>query len=146
MTNKLTKPFSLATCGRATAERYTGQPTMDVISIYSPGWTQAALQEGWRQVTFIGMNDDHNPEEHNIRRIVMAALDAIRDSEGLLVHCEMGMSRSVGVAYALSDWFGIPYSNSFKGNAQIRRAVLYYLNKLAEYNPSLITLYHDRLQ
>ncbi len=116
--------MKLQTCGIRMAETMAGRPTWHVISIKSPGGTQAVISYRWGQTTYITLADDRSPDPRAVARIAAAVLRARADgAEGLLVHCEMGVSRSVGIAKAVAARFGLSYDSASFGNRHLQAAV-----------------------
>ena len=96
---------------RAQAEALSPELTTAVISITAPGSPRAALEEGWLDVLRLEFDDALQPstavpelvlfDEWFARRI-HDFVDLYQTSD-FMVHCEAGMSRSVGVAVFLHE-------------------------------------------
>jgi predicted protein tyrosine phosphatase len=101
----------IQSCARYLAERAEGAPTWAVISLRAQGEDPADLKPGWGAVTFVELNDDDQPDPLAIRAIAHALFRAWEDGrEGVLVHCAMGVSRSVAVARAAAAVLGWEYA------------------------------------
>lgn len=118
------EPMVLRTASLRVALTTPPLPGWHVISIASDAAVEAALPPGWDRVTYVVLSDTAAPDARACRRIAHAALTARHaGAVGLLVHCEMGLSRSVGVARALVDVLGCAYDSSREGNPDVRRLV-----------------------
>ena len=115
----------IKTGGIRIAEGYLrGNPDWDVISIRSFEGRVATLAEGWGNKTFVVLNDvgvSNDPAE--INRIAVALQRAFNEGKNVFIHCEMGVSRSVGVAYAAAEHFNEPYQHAHHGNSTVKSQV-----------------------
>lgn len=106
------------------AQLLTPMTDVHVISIRSPGNACAVLPSGFGCVTFVAMSDQTAPEPAAIATIARAARIARdQDVRRLVVHCEMGVSRSVGAARGIAAAFGLPFDSEFPGSSVVLAAV-----------------------
>lgn len=111
--------------GRDQAEASIGWPHWAVISITAE--QPAALKEGWHNILrlefddidVVGDFDAPKPyilfnDNHATRIIEFAKV--VRDShkvEGILVHCQAGISRSAAVAKWIAEKYQLPFVESY---------------------------------
>jgi len=112
-------------CGRKEAEARTPDPGWTVISITDPGG-EAALQNGWFEVLRLQFHDidpdkilnpflradvvkAKPPMTPKQAAVVVAFVRRMMRSEveGILVHCEQGVSRSAATAQWIVDRYGL---------------------------------------
>jgi predicted protein tyrosine phosphatase len=106
------------------AEQLRGSSDTHVISIRTPGDSEAAICYQFGVVSFVAMSDTNQPEPEAVRRIVDAArLAQAKQAKNLVIHCHMGVSRSVGVARAIAAHYGASYESDWPGNEAVRSAV-----------------------
>ncbi len=125
--------MELKTCSRREAMHTPPNAHWAVISIYTPEDVPATLQHGWGIVSFFAIPDTDTPiPDMQLTRLRKAIIRAMMGGyKGVIIHCDMGVSRSVGIAKAISDTYKIDYSSPFSGNASIYRSVFNSLNTLA---------------
>lgn len=100
-------------------ERHAGDPGLAVISITDPGATPAylaptfgpVLRMQFDDVDTVGIHNgpDCRPFDDHLARSTLSFLDSVNASMeqyGLIVHCEMGRSRSAAVAWFVACQFG----------------------------------------
>jgi len=106
--------------GRDQAEASLGWPHWAVISI--SGLNPAVLKGGWHSVLRLEFDDVDTPEEPYIMfspahaNQIIDFAEAARDShevEGILVHCQAGISRSAAVAKWIAEKYGLPYPDKY---------------------------------
>lgn len=112
--------MKLQVCTRQEAESLPGKPDWAVISISDPisAFGQAKLQPGWYAVHRVSFQDADPRTDESELHIMMTEDDArgivyfVRQYapkvQGFMVHCNMGIGRSQGVAAWLSERFNIP--------------------------------------
>lgn len=123
--------MNLITMGQYEAERLSPRADWHVISIRSPGNPAAMIANKFGACTFVAMADDDSSDPDAVHKIARAAMAAYRaNAETLVVHCEMGVSRSVGVARAIAQALELTYANDFRGNRTVRHAVALALDHL----------------
>lgn len=66
---------------------------------------------------------------NTLERMVRAYEIALESDIPLIIHCEMGVSRSVAVARALADYGEHEYNSPFPGNNSIYRQLYNFLMK-----------------
>ena len=100
---------------REIAEDMIPDPDVGVISITDPGPRQAALREGWGAVLRLSFHDlDRQWQNYVLMSSAQARelLTWLEDNEdklnGIVVHCEAGISRSAAVAKYLCERYGLP--------------------------------------
>jgi predicted protein tyrosine phosphatase len=94
---------------RAEAEQHRPLPGAVCISIANPRQSPARLEEGWSAVLRLGFHDTDRPggnftpmtQEH--AREVIAFCHSHRDAP-IVVHCQVGHSRSVAVGAFIAAW------------------------------------------
>lgn len=106
--------------GRDQAEASAGWPHWAVISI--SGLNPASLKNGWHSVLRLEFDDIDTPEEPYIlfsdtqANQVIDFVQAVRDSyevEGILVHCQAGISRSAAVAKWIAERYKLPFNEQY---------------------------------
>jgi predicted protein tyrosine phosphatase len=88
-----------------------------VISIADVGADDARLQQGWHDVLRLGFDDiDHDDGEYVLcdefhARAIIEFVERCNDEkvEGILVHCNAGISRSAAVAKWISERHGLNF-------------------------------------
>lgn len=96
--------MNIYTCRQAIAENFIGNPNMHVISIRTVGDKPAALDTAWGHITFVEINDDNSiPSDRVIVEICTGVLLAKMQKADMLIHCQLGVSRSVAVARAIAS-------------------------------------------
>jgi predicted protein tyrosine phosphatase len=102
--------------GRDQAEASTGWPHWSVISI--SGLNPAVLKDGWHSVLRLEFDDIDVGEEPHIlfneshaERVIdfVTAVQESHEVEGILVHCQAGVSRSAAVAKWIAERYGMPF-------------------------------------
>jgi len=107
------------------AEQLRGDSSTHVISIRTPGDCPADIRRNFGMVHYVALSDTDSPEPEAIARIVNAAIIAREyRANHLVIHCHMGVSRSVGAARAIAEHFGAEYDAQWPGNEAVRTAVL----------------------
>jgi len=102
--------LDLRTLSRHQAEGWDPCANAHCISITSSRADVARLSTDWAAVTVVDMADGSSDQSDACQRIARAASAAVAASAGtLVVHCEMGVSRSVGAALAIAAYYGVPY-------------------------------------
>lgn len=114
---------SVTYCSRREAELATPDPRCAVISITNPGTTPASIAPGWHSVHRVAFDDidfdsiqgvytrvlaerHYDPITADQARDIKAFVDSALDNgvSRFVIHCEMGVSRSAGVAVWLVDY------------------------------------------
>lgn len=117
--------MNIKTMPQYKAEATPGRADTHVISLHSNGNRRANLQDGFGRVTYMAVDDVREFDFDDAQPIAKAIVQARDEGAAtLLVHCEMGVSRSVGVARAAAAFLEAPYENEFLGNGPLKRAVL----------------------
>lgn len=97
------------------AKRMTPIPNIGLISISSPSskFTLCELKPGWEHVLhlrFYDIDKDQGPWKtisiHQVEMLVRWIEELQGEVDGVLVHCEAGISRSAAVAKFISDAYG----------------------------------------
>ena len=122
--------MNIVTMPQYKAEQLRGDSSTHVISIRTPGDNEAAICFDFGTVSFVAMSDTNKPEPWAIRKIVEAArLAWAQQAKTLVIHCHMGVSRSVGAARAIAEHYGVAYDADWPGNEAVRMAVLQALRQ-----------------
>ncbi len=94
---------------RAIAEKLQPTGTQVMVSIHDRVQGPAALQTGWKDVLYLSFHDtDVAKEDYDLfseeqAKEVIAFIDRHSEVEQIVVHCNMGVSRSAAVAMFISD-------------------------------------------
>ena len=121
----------LRTASRRQAEALPADPTVHVLSLTSDTHDPASLDFGWGAVRRIALWDTADAQPEAARAIADALVEAVAQQAPLLVHCEMGVSRSVAVAQAASAVLPVAHVNPApgqRGNPDVRRQVIQALH------------------
>ncbi|WP_162487208.1 MULTISPECIES: dual specificity protein phosphatase family protein [unclassified Variovorax] len=95
------------------AEKIHPLPNCGVISLTTPGDPDAVLHSGWAAVLRLAFHDADKPEPERIvfskemAREIVAFLRANEQLDEVLVHCDLGISRSAAVALFIRDTFDV---------------------------------------
>ncbi len=109
---------TLLTMGREEAEQFTPGPDDLCISIRSPRASHVPrLRAGWREVLSLVFDDapvgDPSGEAVQLSDdqadAVVALLERHPNAHRLVIHCEVGLSRSVSMAMAIAHAHGAVY-------------------------------------
>lgn len=101
---------SVAFYPRAKAQLLRPGPTDVLISIHDADQEPAVLQDGWRDVLRLSFHDIDIPKEGfdlfhaSQAEEVIAFATKYATVEHIYVHCNMGASRSAGIALFLAKW------------------------------------------
>jgi len=94
---------------RLTAENIVPSAGDVIISIYTPNGSPAVLQQGWADVLLLSFHDSDVSDvdvelfsDHHAKQI-FEFVEKHKDVERLVVHCDMGHSRSAAIAIYLSE-------------------------------------------
>jgi predicted protein tyrosine phosphatase len=110
-------------CSRKDAEAMPARRNWAVISITEPvsAFGPAKLQEGWHLVLRLEFHDIDVHEEPYVmmsqemaKQIVDFARDMAQEVEGILVHCNAGVSRSAAIALWIADEFDLPFNRAYQ--------------------------------
>lgn len=119
----MNKP-TITTMGQGTAERYEPKPRSLCISITCPTVPLASLRDGWASVLRLQFIDDQwnaHMKPHDYERIAAKVLEYLIMLTGkidhIVIHCTVGVSRSVSLAQAIRVYYGIPCTEDFILNA-----------------------------
>jgi predicted protein tyrosine phosphatase len=118
---------------RAVAARWKPVPGSVLISIHDHAEEPLQPQEGWTDVVWLRFDDTDNPNiglevfSTSQAEQVLAFAEKHRNAAELVVHCQMGHSRSAGVAIFLSEHLGLP---CFKEQRQVTAMTWQGYNKL----------------
>jgi predicted protein tyrosine phosphatase len=99
---------------RHLAEKVHPLPNCGVISLQTPGDPPACLHADWTSVLRLAFHDADKPESDRIlfsREMAQDIVSFLRANEHLdelLVHCDLGISRSAGVALFVRDALDVP--------------------------------------
>lgn len=122
--------MKIVTMAQHAAEKMRGYGDWHIISLRSPGNSAATLGDQWGKITYVAVADDDFVDRTAVRKIAKAVADAHNARvTGLLIHCEMGVSRSVGAARAVAATYELPYENEFLGNQRLKRALMSALSE-----------------
>ena len=107
--------------GRKEAESRHGWNDWAVISITEPGFDPADLKRGWNNILRLEFHDAENPlisrvlfNSEDARKIIEFVAQAHRgDSDGILVHCTAGISRSAAVAKFIAHKHDLPFNHNY---------------------------------
>lgn len=98
------------------------KPNWAVISITEPmsAFGQAKLKDGWHKVLRLEFHDldvENEPyvlmDKEMARQVVKFARDNSQEIEGILVHCNAGVSRSAAIALWIADEFGLQFNRQY---------------------------------
>lgn len=107
--------------GRSQAEALYGRSHWAVISITQPG-EKVDLRSGWHSVLRLHFHDIDQPEDpytlfdESHAKQIIDFVSAVNDSgqvEGILVHCQAGISRSAAVARWIADQCELPFPDGY---------------------------------
>jgi predicted protein tyrosine phosphatase len=116
---------------RATINRTLPSAQHVVISLYTPGDKPVDLPEGWALTGAIAVEDsDKGFTESDMSNIHMMVEYARQRDLDLIVQCDMGVSRSVGVARAISDSYQGEFRHLSPGNTQLRTQLTRYFMRM----------------
>lgn len=110
-------------CGRKDAEAMPALRDWAVISITDPlsAFGPAKLQDGWHLVLRMEFHDVDVEEEPYVLmdaemagQIVSFVRDMAQEVEGILVHCNAGVSRSAAVAFWIADEYNLPFNRNYQ--------------------------------
>jgi len=100
------------------AEAIAPPPNCGVISIKTPRDPDAALKEGWSAILRLSFFDADNPKDQTDKAGMLfdeagakQILAFVKENAGLdelVVHCDLGISRSAAVAILLGEYLGVP--------------------------------------
>lgn len=103
---------------RHMAEAIAPPPNCGIISIKTPSDPDAALNEGWSAILRLSFLDADDPKDQAGKESVLfddaaakRILAFVRENAGLdelVVHCDLGISRSAAVAILLGEYLGAP--------------------------------------
>lgn len=134
----------IVTRSKREAEGQLGLRKWHVISLRTTNTPKPDLDEkDWGSVTYLELpeSDMYHVEEEKIAVITEAAMRAYDCAKagsvaGLMVHCDMGVWRSVGVAKAIADALNLRYDTQHTGSAYLRKLVyedmLAYMDRVAK--------------
>lgn len=119
---------------RHVAERLAAPPMSVLISIYDRSEARIVPQPGWQDVLFLRFHDSdgsHLGLEQFSPEQAQQTLDFVHkhlDAYQLVIHCQMGRSRSAALALFFSDLLAVPCFNGTapvdpKYNQQNRRVL-----------------------
>lgn len=99
---------------RNVAEKYNPAPGSVLISIHDLSDPPMLAQPGWQEVLVLRFHDTDGQQsglevfapEH--ARSILAFAERHKDASELVVHCQMGYSRSAAVAIYLAEKYGVP--------------------------------------
>ena len=99
---------------RVVAELYKPAPNSALISIHDVSEAPATLQPGWLDVLVLRFHDTDGQQvglevfSEAQAREVLAFARRHHGCDELVVHCQMGHSRSAAIAIYLSEQYGVP--------------------------------------
>lgn len=99
---------------RPVAERYIPAANSVLISIHDVSEAAATLQPGWLDVLVLRFHDTDGQQmglevfSETQAREVLAFAQRHQECDELVVHCQMGHSRSAAIAIYLSERYGAP--------------------------------------
>jgi predicted protein tyrosine phosphatase len=106
--------------GRIEAETELAKPDWVVISLSEWGVEPAKLKEGWHSILRLEFHDIDEPQEpydlfneDQARRIIQFVEAHAGNSQGILVHCRAGISRSAAVAKWIAEQYGLPFNEQY---------------------------------
>ncbi|PPC84394.1 MAG: hypothetical protein CTY35_01955 [Methylotenera sp.] len=79
---------------------------------------------------------DYN-DANKMLRFIQRAIDS-EDALEMIIHCEMGISRSAAVAQYIHERYGVPISNGITNTDRLNKRVFRLLNKAADGLPPSI--------
>lgn len=108
-------------CSQQSACERAAWPGWSVISITGACSNPANLQAGWKRVLRLEFDDIDTEEEPYIlfseqqgREVIeFANFAATNGTEGILVHCYAGVSRSAAVAKWIADRYQLPFPDKY---------------------------------
>jgi predicted protein tyrosine phosphatase len=108
-------------CSQSAAQKRTPWANWSIISITAACSYPANLKEGWKRVLRLEFDDVDRDEEPYILFSEQQARDIIEfvataqknGTEGILVHCHAGISRSAAVARWIADTYRLPFPASY---------------------------------
>ena len=106
-------PYPIRVFSRIQACDLPPEPNTLVISFHDPAEGPAPLKEGWHSIVRIECHDSDIPSpgitvfspEH--ASLISTAI-AANPQSNIIVHCQLGQSRSCAAALALSEFLNIP--------------------------------------
>ena len=100
------------------AEAVVPPPKCGIISIKTPTMSEATLHEGWAAVLRLSFFDADDVKGENVlpgtvfdpeaARAILDYVEANAELEELVIHCDLGISRSAAVAILLGEYLGVP--------------------------------------
>jgi predicted protein tyrosine phosphatase len=100
---------------RKIAEDMMPVPDVGMISLTDPGSRLAALRKGWGAVLRLRFHDIDKQWQNYVLMSVDQARELLEwlekheeQLDGIVVHCEQGISRSAAVAKFLRERYGLP--------------------------------------
>lgn len=125
---------------RVYAKAFKPRPGSVLIGISDPGQRSIRPQEGWKDTLFLHFHDA-DVEAPGVGLLSEAQAQSILDfvtqhpdAREIVVHCQMGRSRSAAVAIFLSEWLRIPcYREDVQVNAMKWNHYNRYVLRTLEY-------------
>lgn len=99
---------------RHQAETLAAHPKAAIISVHDQDEAPAALAQGWAERLTLRFHDvdEQKPGletfNHDMARQCLEFIDRNAGCEHLIVHCQLGQSRSGAIALFASEFLGVP--------------------------------------
>lgn len=100
------------------AEAIAPPPNCGIVSIKTPRDPDAALKEGWGAILRLSFFDADDPKDQadkagtlfdeEAAKLILAFVNEHAGLDELVVHCDLGISRSAAVAILLGEYLGVP--------------------------------------
>lgn len=100
------------------AEAVAPPPNCGIISIKTPSMSEATLRDGWAAILRLSFFDTDDDKGEDIlpgtvfdpagARAILDFVETNANLEELVIHCDLGISRSAAVAILLGEYLGVP--------------------------------------
>ena len=102
-----------------------------VISLYTPGDKPVPHDDRWGLHAAFAVPDAQDELPNCDLPSIFTMIEYARMHDmSIIVQCDAGLSRSVGVAKAISDCYNLDYRNALPGNAVLRSQLTRFLMRM----------------